>query len=164
MHVEHEYYRCGAWTYLAALDVHRARVFGRCETSNGIAPFDRLVEQVMTRPPYDDAPRVLDCGQLLRSSRRLSGRTSPEPPSSIGPCSRPCSCQLAESGRDLFLYSPAQGPVSQRFHRARSPCRTSARFLVLQGINGPALRVEILSPRPHGSPRQAPQPTAPVTL
>jgi hypothetical protein len=46
MHVAHEYYRCGAWTYLAALDVHRARVFGRCETSNGIAPFDRLVEYV----------------------------------------------------------------------------------------------------------------------
>ena len=58
MHVEHEYFRCGAWTYIAALDVHRARVFGRCETKNGIAPFDRLVEQVMTRPPYNDARRV----------------------------------------------------------------------------------------------------------
>jgi len=56
--VEHEYHRCGAWTYLAALDVHQARVFGRCEPRNGIAPFDRLVEQVMTRPPYDDARRV----------------------------------------------------------------------------------------------------------
>jgi hypothetical protein len=58
MHVEHEYSRCGAWTYIAALDVHRARVFGRCEAQNGIAPFDRLVEQVMTRPPYHDARRV----------------------------------------------------------------------------------------------------------
>src|SRR6516225_1737302 len=43
---------------IAALDVHHARVFGRCETKNGIAPFDRLVEQVMTRPPYDEARRV----------------------------------------------------------------------------------------------------------
>ncbi len=34
------------------------RVFGRCETTTGIAPFDRLVEQVMTRPPYNDARRV----------------------------------------------------------------------------------------------------------
>jgi len=42
----------------AALDVHQARVFGRCETQNGIAPLDRLVEQVMTRPPYNDARRV----------------------------------------------------------------------------------------------------------
>jgi hypothetical protein len=58
MHVEHEYYRCGAWAYIAALDVHHARVFGRCEAKNGIAPFDRLVEQVMTRPPYNDARRV----------------------------------------------------------------------------------------------------------
>src|SRR5438128_8455628 len=42
----------------AALDVHHARIFGRCQTKNGIAPFDRLVEQVMTRPPYNDARRV----------------------------------------------------------------------------------------------------------
>jgi hypothetical protein len=58
MHVEHEYFRCGAWTYIAALDVHHARIFGRCESKNGIAPFDRLVEQVMTRPSYNDARRV----------------------------------------------------------------------------------------------------------
>ena len=58
MKVEHEYKRCGAWAYLAALDVHRAKVFGRCEARTGIAPFDRLVDQVMTRPPYNDARRV----------------------------------------------------------------------------------------------------------
>ena len=58
MHVEHEYFRCGAWTYIAALDVHHARIFGRCEANNGITPFDRLVEQVMTRPPYNYARRV----------------------------------------------------------------------------------------------------------
>jgi hypothetical protein len=58
MRVEHEYDRCGAWAYIAALDVHHARIFGRCETTTGIAPFDRLVEQVMTRPPYNDARRV----------------------------------------------------------------------------------------------------------
>src|SRR5207249_5749095 len=38
MRVEHEYARCGAWAYLAALDVHRAKVFGRCERKSGIAP------------------------------------------------------------------------------------------------------------------------------
>ena len=58
MKVEHEYSRCGAWTYIVGLDVHHARIFGRCETQNGIGPFDRLVEQVMTRPPYHDARRV----------------------------------------------------------------------------------------------------------
>jgi hypothetical protein len=40
--VEHEYFREGAWTYLAAWDVHRAKVFGRCGVKSGIAPVDRL--------------------------------------------------------------------------------------------------------------------------
>jgi hypothetical protein len=31
MRVEHEYHRRGAWAYLAAWDVHRARLCGRCE-------------------------------------------------------------------------------------------------------------------------------------
>jgi len=56
--VEHEYIRGGAWAYLAALDVHRAKLFGRCEPTTGIAPFDRLVAQVMTQPPYREARRV----------------------------------------------------------------------------------------------------------
>ena len=51
LQVEHEYERCGAWAYLAALDVHRAQLFGRCESKTGSEPFDRLVEQVMSPPP-----------------------------------------------------------------------------------------------------------------
>lgn len=80
MRVEHEYERCGALAYLAALDVHHARVFGRCESTTGIAAFDRLVEQVMTRPPYNEARRVfwiVDNGSShrgLASVRRLQGR------------------------------------------------------------------------------------------
>ena len=31
MKVEHEYKRLGAWAYLAAMDVHRPKLFGRCE-------------------------------------------------------------------------------------------------------------------------------------
>jgi hypothetical protein len=58
MKVEHEYKRLGAWAYLAALDVHRFRIFGRCERKNGIAGFDRLVAQVMKRRPYRHARRV----------------------------------------------------------------------------------------------------------
>ena len=57
MRVEHEYARGGALAYLAAWDVHRA-VFGRCEHTTGIEPFDRLVEQVMTCQPYASARRV----------------------------------------------------------------------------------------------------------
>jgi hypothetical protein len=56
--VEHEYFREGAWTYLAAWDVHRAKVFGRCEKKTGIAPVDRLIGEVMSREPYKSARRV----------------------------------------------------------------------------------------------------------
>ena len=58
MRVEHEYDRGGALAYLAAYDVHRAKVFGRCEPATGIEPFGRLVEQVMTAEPYASAERV----------------------------------------------------------------------------------------------------------
>jgi hypothetical protein len=56
--VEHEYFRGGAWVYLAAWDVHRAKVFGRCELQNGIAAVDRLVGEVMGQEPYKSARRV----------------------------------------------------------------------------------------------------------
>ena len=57
-YVEHEYFRMGAWTYLAAWDVHRARVFGRCEVKSGIAPVNRLADEVMGQEPYRSARRV----------------------------------------------------------------------------------------------------------
>jgi transposase len=58
MRVEHEYERKGALAYLAAWDVHRGQVTGRCEDTTGIEPFARLVEQVMTVEPYASADRV----------------------------------------------------------------------------------------------------------
>ncbi len=72
MRVEHEYRRCGAWAYLAALDVHRAKVFGRCERKTGIAPFERLVDHVMRQPPYNQARRIfwiMDNGSSHRGAR-----------------------------------------------------------------------------------------------
>jgi len=56
--VEHEYDRKGAWAYLAAWDVHRAKVFGRVEEKTGIKPFGRLTDQVMSQEPYRSARRV----------------------------------------------------------------------------------------------------------
>jgi len=67
--IEHEYIRGGALTYIAAWDVHRARVFGRCEPRSGIQPFERLVAQVMAQEPYRSARRVfwiLDNGSSHR--------------------------------------------------------------------------------------------------
>lgn len=72
MRVEHEYKRMGAWTYLAAWDVRRAKIFGHCERKGGIAPFERLVEQVMTQEPYRSAERVfwiMDNGSSHRGER-----------------------------------------------------------------------------------------------
>jgi hypothetical protein len=58
MRVEHEYRRCGAWIYLAAWDVRRAKIYGRCVPKMCIAAFDSLVEQVMSQEPYRSATRV----------------------------------------------------------------------------------------------------------
>jgi hypothetical protein len=58
MRVNHDYDRRGALAYLAAYDVGRARVFGRCAASTGIKPFMALVTQVMTQEPYAAARRV----------------------------------------------------------------------------------------------------------
>ena len=89
--IEHEYARGGAWAYLAALDVHRAKVFGRCEQTTGIEPFGRLVAQVMTQPPYRNARRVfwiMDNGSSHRG--------------------QPCVRRLAKAFPNLV---PVHGPV-----------------------------------------------------
>ena len=72
IYVEHEYARTGACAYIAAWDVHRAKLFGRCERKTGIAPFDRLVAQVMREEPYRSAHRVFlitDNGSSHRGRR-----------------------------------------------------------------------------------------------
>lgn len=56
--VEAEYERMGALAYLAAWDVHRAKVFGICAPSSGIDPFHRVVDLVMSQEPYRSAHRV----------------------------------------------------------------------------------------------------------
>jgi len=58
MRVSHDYDRGGALAYLAAYDVHGAKIYGRCEATTGIEPFTALVEQVMTAEPYASAGRV----------------------------------------------------------------------------------------------------------
>ncbi len=80
MLVEHEYERAGALQYLAAWDVHHARLFGRLEPRTGIAAFGRLVDQLMRRAPYRRARRVfwvVDNGSSHRgdaAARRLAER------------------------------------------------------------------------------------------
>jgi DDE superfamily endonuclease len=56
--IEHEYERGGALQYLAAWDVRRGYVMGRCEPTTGIEPFGRLVDQVLAQEPYRCAERL----------------------------------------------------------------------------------------------------------
>ncbi len=78
MRVEHDYRRGGALAYLAAWDVHRGQVTGRCEHTTGIAPFSRLAEQVMTTEPYASASRVfwiVDNGSSHRGAASVKRMT-----------------------------------------------------------------------------------------
>src|SRR4051794_30517771 len=58
MRVESEYRRHGTVAYLAAYDVHHARVVGHTAPTPGIEPFTALVAKVMTQEPYASARRV----------------------------------------------------------------------------------------------------------
>jgi hypothetical protein len=71
--VEFEYRRGGTLAYLAAWDVHHARVFGRCEPKTGIEPFGRLVEQVMSSEPYVSAKTVF---WIVDNGSSHAGKTS----------------------------------------------------------------------------------------
>jgi len=74
MRVNHDYHRRGAIAYLAAYDVHRAQIHGRCEDTTGIVPFTALVEQVMAQEPYKSADRVfwvVDNGSSHRGQKAI---------------------------------------------------------------------------------------------
>src|SRR5713101_5114052 len=69
--VEHEYKRGGALQYLAAWDVRRGYVIGRCEPKTGIVPFGRLVTQVLAEEPYRSGERlfwIVDNGSSHRGA------------------------------------------------------------------------------------------------
>jgi hypothetical protein len=80
--VEHEYARGGATAYLAAWDVRRGGARGRCEATTGVAPFGRLVDQVMQQEPYRSAPRVfwiVDNGSSHRGAASVRRRQARYP-------------------------------------------------------------------------------------
>lgn len=81
-YLEHEYERGGALQYLAAWDVRRGYVMGRCEPSTGIEPFGRLVTQVMECLPYRAAQRVfwvVDNGSSHRGQAAVARLASAYP-------------------------------------------------------------------------------------
>ncbi len=56
--VEFEYVRGGTLAYMAAYDVHRARLVGSVADKTGIVPFMELAAKVMSSEPYASARRV----------------------------------------------------------------------------------------------------------
>src|SRR5882757_1559582 len=78
--IESEYERNGALQYLAAWDVRRGIILGRCEKKTGIQPFGLLVDQVLGQEAYAGATRlffVVDNGSSHRgqaSVERMSRR------------------------------------------------------------------------------------------
>ena len=99
--------RCGTLAYLAAYDVHRGQVMGRCEPATGIKPFTALVDQVMNAELYASARRVfwvVDDGASHRAwaaarpdERRLAERGH----------GAPCRCTPPGSTRSTFRSSSA---------------------------------------------------------
>jgi DDE superfamily endonuclease len=76
-YIEHEYARGGALQYLAAWDVRRGYVMGRCERTTGIAPFGRLVKQVLAEEPYRSGERlfwIVDNGSSHRGEASKTRR------------------------------------------------------------------------------------------
>ena len=73
-YIEHEYARGGALQYLAAWDVRRGYVIGRCEPTTGIEPFGRLVKQVLAAEPYRSGTRlfwIVDNGSSHRGAAAI---------------------------------------------------------------------------------------------
>jgi hypothetical protein len=103
-YVEHEYFRMGAWTYLAAWDVYRARVVGRCEVKSGIAPVNRLVGEIMGQDPYKSARRVFwimdNCS--AHRGQKAANRLRDKRPNLIL-IHTPVHASWLEPGRNLFL-------------------------------------------------------------
>ncbi len=118
MRVNHEYDRGGALAYLAAYDVHQARVFGHCAATTGIEPFMALVEQVMTHEPYASAKRVfwvVDNGSSHRGQAAID-RLAKRFPNAVM-VHTPVHASWLEPDRDLLLRRPTQGRLPQRLHR-----------------------------------------------
>jgi transposase len=117
IYVEHEYARAGAWASIAAWDVHRAKLFGRCERKTGIVRFERLVAQVMRQEPYRSARRVfwiVDNGSSHRGQRaaaplaRQVAQHHPRP--------HPGPRQLAQPNRGVSLWRRAHQAEARRAH------------------------------------------------
>jgi len=114
----------GSLAYLAAWDVRPAKVFGRCDETTGIVPFNRLVEDVMAQEPHRSAPRVfwiMDNGTSLRGERgdkRIQGKWK----NIVPVChSAPLVQEVAQGAPETVEVDPLRLQANQS-HSASAPC------------------------------------------
>ena len=93
--VEHEYRRHGVCVYIAAWDVHRARLFGNVLGKISIVAFDALVAKVMAREPYHSAKRVFWIVDAAPSTAASVPSTVSRHSSTISPW---CTCPRTRAG------------------------------------------------------------------
>jgi hypothetical protein len=132
LRVNHEYGRGGALAYLAAYDVHRATVFGHCESTTGIVPFAALVEQVMSAETYASAKRVSGSSTTVRPTG-ASGLSTvwpahfPTPSWSTPPSTPPGPTTSRSSSRSSSARSsnPTTSQTSPRFGTGSEHSKTA---------------------------------------
>ena len=114
--------------YLAAYDVHRGKVFGRCENTTGIVAFTNLVTQIMTREPYASADRVfwiVDNGSSHRGQAAID-RLAEQYPNAIM-VHTPVHASWLNQIEIVLLHRPTESALAQRLHRYRGRLRPPVR-------------------------------------
>lgn len=148
--VEHEYERMGSVCYHDAWDVRRGGVIGRSERKGGIAPFDRLVWQVMTKEPYASARRVfwiVDNGSDHRgkaSIKRLQGRWP-----TLILVHLPIHASWLNQ---VEIYHPAQAAGAKRLRQHRRARARPQRLRAPLQRDRRALRLDVHPRRPRRPP------------
>ena len=163
MRVEHDYKRGGALAYLAAWDVHRGQVTGRCEATTGIAPFSRLVEQVMTsRALRQRGPGVLDRGQRLLPPRRRLDQADGQAWPNAHLIHLPVHASWLDQAEIYFSVVQRKVLTPERLHRPRPDPRPPRRVRDPLQRHRQAVQLEVHPHRPqrpagpHRRPRQDP--------
>jgi len=156
--VNHDYDRRGAVAYLAAYDVHRGKVFGRCENTTGIAAFTNLLAQVMTRQPYASADRVfwiVDNGSSHRGQAAID-RLAQQYPNAIMVHTPVHASWLNQI--EIYFSIVQRKVLSPRLHRYRRHLRPPVCVREPIQPDRTAVQVEIHHHRPDRTASQARQP------
>ena len=95
--------------------MHHEQSLWSLRAKNGIARVDRLVEQVITRPPYNDTRLlfwIVDNCSAHRGCK--AAQTLARSVSAVDAGPRTCLRQLVETGRNLLLHRAPQGSIPER--------------------------------------------------